>query len=121
MQSTESRQDRLLTTRQAAAALGIHERTLRRYLVAGFLAYRRLPGGHYRISEAAIESFGLDSDPRGRRWHQDQDARSTFEVGHARAALRRPQGAIPAARELGTKRSYDLSPEALAQLRVRFS
>lgn len=47
----------LLTTREAAAALGVHERTLRRYMSSGLLVYRRLPGGHYRIPEESIRDL----------------------------------------------------------------
>jgi hypothetical protein len=42
-----ARRGELLTTAQAAAALGVRERTLRRYLSSGLLAFRRLPDGHY--------------------------------------------------------------------------
>ncbi len=38
-----------LTTTEAAAFLGVSERTLRRYLTLGLLSYGRLPGGHYRL------------------------------------------------------------------------
>ena len=53
----------LLTTREAAAELGVHERTLRRYMSSGLLVYRRLPGGHYRIPEESIRNLwgGEDS------------------------------------------------------------
>jgi excisionase family DNA binding protein len=52
-----------LSTSEAAARIGVHERTLRRYLSRGLLAHR-LPGGHYRISEESILSFWLENERR---------------------------------------------------------
>src|ERR1700689_4197732 len=37
-----------LSTSEAAARIGVHERTLRRYLSRGLLAHHRLPGSPYR-------------------------------------------------------------------------
>jgi excisionase family DNA binding protein len=51
-----------LSTREAAAALGVHERTLRRYVSSGLLGCRRLPGGRYRIPEEAIHEFCVAGD-----------------------------------------------------------
>jgi excisionase family DNA binding protein len=107
----------LLSTREAAAALGVHERTLRRYIASGRLAHRRLPGGHYRIPAEAILDFWAkadDADLRDQRcvpvpepasaeaWHTARKA------GARSSQLRRP---IDASR-------YDLSPETLAALRA---
>ncbi len=47
--------------------MGVHERTLRRYIALGLLGYRRLPGGHYRIPEEAIVALWGESDDAGRR------------------------------------------------------
>ena len=44
-------QHRHLSTREAAALLGVHQRTVRRYIAAGLLGNRKLPGGHYRIPQ----------------------------------------------------------------------
>jgi excisionase family DNA binding protein len=46
-----------LTTTEAAAFLGVSERTLRRYLALGLLPYGRLPGGHYRLLEETLMEF----------------------------------------------------------------
>ncbi len=46
-----------LTTAEAAAFLGVSERTLRRYLALGLLSYGRLPGGHYRLMEETLVEF----------------------------------------------------------------
>lgn len=45
---------RLLTTAEAAALLSVSVRTIWRYIDAGRLKARRLPGGQYRIAEAAV-------------------------------------------------------------------
>jgi excisionase family DNA binding protein len=39
---------------EVATLLGVNERTVRRYITNGVLAGEVLPGGHYRISAAAI-------------------------------------------------------------------
>ena len=63
---------RWLSTREAAAVLGVHERTLRRYISSGLLGCRQLPGGHYRIPEEAIHEFwgAGDAPDRGTRRRQ---------------------------------------------------
>ena len=82
---------RLLTTREAAAALGVHERTLRRYIASGFLACRRLPGGHYRIPEDAIIDFWDEGDDAGRRGRRRAPAvKGVGRVRYSRASARRP-------------------------------
>lgn len=107
----------LLSTREAAAALGVHERTLRRYIASGRLAHRRLPGGHYRIPAEAILDFWAktdDADLRGPRcapMSEPASAEAPHTTRKARARspqLRRPNDAGP----------YDLSPETLAALRA---
>jgi excisionase family DNA binding protein len=47
-----------------ASELGVSERTLRRYIQAGLIGFRRLPGGHYRIPREAIEAFWSEHAPR---------------------------------------------------------
>lgn len=91
----------MLSTRQAAAVLGVHERTVRRYLAAGALAHRRLPGGHYRIPTDAIEA--LWSSPPA-----EKQARSA----------RNP---APASSLATAHPPHDLSPAVLASLRSRFA
>jgi excisionase family DNA binding protein len=44
-----------LTTGQAAELLGISRSTVVRYIEAGTLEARRLPGGHWRIHRNAAE------------------------------------------------------------------
>jgi excisionase family DNA binding protein len=56
----------VLSTSQAASELGVSERTLRRYIQAGVIGFRRLPGGHYRIPREAIEDFWSEHAPRAR-------------------------------------------------------
>jgi excisionase family DNA binding protein len=108
---------RPLKSSEAAAALGVSERTLRRYARDGRIRYHRLPGGHYRIPEEAIEEFWHEQDaPRRGHPHRTQTkaAPSTRRAG-ARVGRRRPA--------LGTQppQDYDLSPDRLAELRAQFS
>jgi len=112
---------RWLSTREAAAVLGVHERTLRRYISSGLLGCCRLPGGHYRIPEEAIHKFwGAGGAPvRGaRRRHPEAERPSVNASGGAskmRSGCARHQ-------RLGDGDSvafYDLSPDALAALRAR--
>ncbi len=57
MSRTRPAAGQALTTTQAAAFLGVSERTLRRYLTLGLLSYGRLPGGHYRLREETLQEF----------------------------------------------------------------
>ncbi len=58
--------DEWLTTGQAAALLGISRSTVVRYIEAGNLDARRLPGGHWRIRRAAAEKLlNDDSESAG--------------------------------------------------------
>ena len=110
---------RLLTTREAAAALGVHERTLRRYIASGLLACRRLPGGHYRIPEDAIIDFWDEGDDAGRRGRRRAPAVQGPSPGgssaDSRASARRP--CLQRLADEGATVVYDLSLEALAALR----
>lgn len=42
--------DKLVTTSEAAAALGVSTRTIRRYVTDGLLKPIILPSGHYRFN-----------------------------------------------------------------------
>ncbi len=54
-----------LTTGQAAELLGVSRSTIVRYIEAGTLDARRLPGGHWRIHRSAAEKLlGDDSESR---------------------------------------------------------
>ncbi len=110
---------RLLTTRQAASELGVHERTVRRYISSGVLAYRRLPGGHYRIPERAILEFwerNKGADASSGRCPQTADGAAVDVLGVAQR-LEGRRSPRPVNRDEGSAASYDLSPEALAVLR----
>jgi excisionase family DNA binding protein len=100
---------RALTTTQAAAFLGVSERTLRRYLALGLLSYGRLPGGHYRLREETLEEF------LARRGSNDPSPPQ-----RARVSTQRP-GASPHARRGIVVAEYDLSSASLAALRERHS
>jgi excisionase family DNA binding protein len=97
-------------------ALGVCERTLRRYIACGRIRYHRLPGGHYRIPVEAIDEFWAQNT---RAKEQRRGARA-----HATRASSRPDPITTARRRaLGRGRDgdYDLSPEHLAELRARFA
>ncbi len=49
--------DTYVSVRTAAKRLSVCEETIRRYVKAGKIAGRRNPGGHFRISAAAIENI----------------------------------------------------------------
>jgi excisionase family DNA binding protein len=100
----------LLSTRDAAARVGVHERTLRRYIACGQIACRRLPGGHYRIAPEEIDSFLRSADAPARTV-SGKPARRPARLREPRST--RQQGTRPEARE------YDLSPANLARLRAR--
>lgn len=113
----------LLTTRQAAAALGVHERTLRRYLSSGLLEHRRLPGGHYRVPASALTDFWQANDPNLRvgyaGWRADLTQTSQAS---GRRRRQRPSSSSKQPR-LGTQTTgdYDLSIGKLRALRKRLS
>ena len=50
-----------LTPREAARMLGISYPTIKQWILAGKLRSRTTPGGHHRISQAALKPF-LDKD-----------------------------------------------------------
>jgi excisionase family DNA binding protein len=125
MTSRYARHGRVLTTGQAAALLGVHQRTLRRYLSCGLLTCHRLPGGHYRIPEESIAEFLHEAEVGGRRaWRQAVGAdplRKVRQSNHQRGA-----GVSPPRRRLrlGEESStapYDLSRTALSAVRSRNS
>jgi excisionase family DNA binding protein len=102
---------------EAAARLGICERTLRRYMQADRIRYHRLPGGHYRIPEDAIDEFwsahDLPSPARSRR--------TVTAVEPARRRRpKRPSAGRRARLGQESPEDYDLSPAALAELRAQF-
>jgi excisionase family DNA binding protein len=108
--------ERMLTTAQAASALGVHERTVRRYLEAGTLTSQKLPGGHHRIPESAIlnlwsgTSRGVGAKPR------------VAGAAHAtRDKRRRRSAALRTGAPTALTVPYDLSGGSLAAVRSRFS
>jgi excisionase family DNA binding protein len=108
-------EDSPLTTRQAAARLGVHERTVRRYIASGLLGYRRLPSGHYRVPAEAILEFWVTTDDAGARSSSDGACVDGPRVAGASSNPREGQALT------GGAHRYDLSPRALAELRARLS
>ena len=123
MRGAQSPRPRVLTTSEAALVLGVHERTLRRYLAMGLLAHRRLPGGHYRIPVEALSAF-WEANEKPSVVTPGRATSPARTVAPARGSRRR-QGSRPGRRApIGENRSgasYDLSTEALAALRARIS
>jgi excisionase family DNA binding protein len=114
----------VLTTAQAAATLGVHERTVRRYLSSGLLAGRRLPGGHYRIPAAALAEFWHANDAstgsQERRRPRDRDASDPQRnARERRAPSRSHRGRLQLGQD--ARRDYDLSAATLRALRARLS
>jgi excisionase family DNA binding protein len=104
-----------LTTAEAAAFLGVSERTLRRYLALGLLSYGRLPGGHYRLMEETLVEFLA---------RHGSEARSTPDLANGRKQRPGASSNARRARPLGRDTAaahYDLSLAGLAALRDRHS
>lgn len=98
----------LLRPAEAAALLRVSTRTLRRYLDTGELACCRLPSGHVRITEEALDAM-LERGTRGTRERP------------RKASKRRRPGALVTSARLSARRGrelFDTSPEALAALRA---
>jgi excisionase family DNA binding protein len=116
--------DRVLTTTEAAALIGVHQRTLRRYLALGLLAHHRLPGGHYRIPEESILQFWRENERAAP--HTGQGHMGTERMpGAPRSDRQTHTRSMPSRRRpLGKESpmpSYDLSSATLAALRARLS
>lgn len=121
MRASSAPRGRVLTTAQAAASLGVHERTLRRYLSMGLLAHRRLPGGHYRIAEEALAEFWQANEKPA--VHPARVERTGEEPGRESQRRRRSRSSRRRLLlgEESSPGSYDLSTEALSALRSRLS
>jgi excisionase family DNA binding protein len=117
-----ARRSEPLTTAEAAAALGVHERTVRRYLSSGLLAFRRLPGGHYRIPAEALAEFWRANVPSGRGYPVPLVDQTPSALKASRQVRQRSPSSGKQ-RRLGVEapREYDLSPATLRAVRSRLS
>jgi hypothetical protein len=97
--------------------MGVCERSIRRYIAAGRLSSRRLPGGHYRIAPEAIAEFWRAHEQRVAAGHRARTG-APARTPPARAPLGAGRSRAP---RLGasTRREFDLSDEHLARLRER--
>jgi excisionase family DNA binding protein len=102
-----------LSSSEAARALGVCERTLRRYIASNRIRHHRLPGGYYRIPAEAIDEFWAANEKARTPPLPDRDERGRP------AASRRPVTRRAAPLGRAGPRGYDLSLEHLAQLRAR--
>ncbi len=111
-----SRSRRPLSSSEAAVALGVCERTLRRYIASDRIRHHRLPGGHYRIPAEAIDEFWAANEKASTQapTPSRQCAGDAGPVTARRPVARRSP---PLGQE--QPRGYDLSPEHLAELRAR--
>lgn len=103
-----------LSSSEAAAELGVCERTLRRYIEAGLIGYHRLPGGHYRIPEDSIAEFWARQDDR--RAVRRVAPASTWQAPLPQLVTHRRRTPIGNESEIP---DFDLSDEHLAELRSR--
>ncbi len=101
--------------------LGVHERTLRRYMSSGLLGCRRLPGGHYRIPEEAIHDFwgAGDAPDRGARRRRPGAEWPSVNASGRASKMRSRRARRPRLGDEDSVAFYDLSPQALAALRAR--
>jgi excisionase family DNA binding protein len=121
--SSSVRRGEPLTTAEVAAALGVHERTVRRYMSSGLLAFRRLPGGHYRIpAEALNEFWRADVPDRGHGYsgRLADPTPSAARMGR-QARQRSPSSDNQLRLGLEAHGDYDLSPATLRAVRNRLS
>ncbi len=101
-----------LSTGEAAAELGVHERTLRRYISLGRLRCHRLPGGHYRIPRQAIDEFWHENDAECSPRRSAPPEPSAAPTQRTQRARRQPLSREPVV--------YDLSAKRLEALRARY-
>jgi excisionase family DNA binding protein len=101
----------VFSTSEAAVELGVSERTLRRYITAGLIGYRQLPGGHYRIPREAIDEFWREHSPSPRRTARRQ--RLAARPPRARAVRETTAGEPgrrPRLSATSAPRSYEVPP-----------
>jgi excisionase family DNA binding protein len=115
-------------TAWAAAQLGVHERTVRRYVRAGQLECLVLPGGRYRFSEDHIRqcSERALAEKRHPHWREAKPPKQRKSRHH-----RPPLGLPPPPKQrksrprrppLGSEPApspFDLSDDALDDIRAR--
>jgi hypothetical protein len=83
----------------------------------GLLAYRRLPGGHYRISEKALEDFWRANDGSGQSASRPPRDRASRRAVRARA--QQPTGKRRMrASDAKSQGPYELSNAVLHALRA---
>lgn len=102
---------RALKATEAAAFLGVSERTLRRYLALGLLPYGRLPGGHYRLLEETLVEFLARRGSKDARFAANTTNASKQNASRARRLQPFGRGTVAG--------EYDLSLASLAALRDR--
>lgn len=61
--STMATDSTLISIREAARALGVHDNTVRRYVDRGLIRAVRLPSGVRRVRREDVESFGSVAGP----------------------------------------------------------
>jgi excisionase family DNA binding protein len=119
----DTRRSELLTTAQAAAALEVHERTVRRYMASGLLGFRRLPGGHYRIPVEALDELWQANEPHDERRRPSPSPDRTHNPRRPTRRLHRSPRSPRREVRLGelTPGNYDLSTATLRAVRAHLS
>jgi excisionase family DNA binding protein len=87
-----------LSTSQAAAYLGVHANTVRRWADAGRLSAMVTPGGHRRFALEDLQAF---------EWKQRQEAHPQLEADWAHHALSQTRSEIATTSEAAWLRAYD--------------
>jgi excisionase family DNA binding protein len=110
-----------LSSLEAACALGVSKRTMRRYISAGVVPTYRLPSGHVRIHPNVIEELTRPVGPQNkhlliRRGWRERPALKAGGYSHDDCGpLRKRRPPLSAKESQAT--FFDTSPEALGAVR----
>ncbi|MCA1703110.1 MAG: helix-turn-helix domain-containing protein, partial [Actinobacteria bacterium] len=83
--STMSTDSTLMSVREAARRLGVHDNTVRRYADRGLLRAVRLPSGVRRIRREDVEALQAPSAPRPGAVDREQSKRTIDQLATAQA------------------------------------
>jgi excisionase family DNA binding protein len=110
-----------LSSLEAAFALGVSKRTMRRYISAGVVPTYRLPSGHVRIHPNVIEELTRPVGPQNkhllirRGWRERPELKGGRPSRGEHGALRKRRP--PLGKEGPQAAFFDTSPEALDVVR----
>jgi excisionase family DNA binding protein len=110
-----------LSSLEAACALGVSKRTMRRYISAGVVPTYRLPSGHVRIHPNVIEELTRPVGTHNkhllirRGWREKPVRREGRSSQDERGPLRKRR--LPLSAKESHPTFFDTSPEALGAVR----